>query len=134
MLIAPSNGIPGFKQNKFSITDHICRECSKRILQYLGPAVTGGGNPLFVCSGCEKAGASMGPHPLCWCGQKYDGHTNKQIYMCYRIPDKSSALPSEVRALGSMGFSVSGNLKVGVILVEDYMNSISPERNALKKP
>lgn len=50
------------------MTDHICRFCGTgRVLQQTNSGPTGGGNPVYRCSQCEKASASIGPNAICYC-------------------------------------------------------------------
>lgn len=64
---------------RFVMTDHICRDCQGRIMiQTSAGGPTGGGNPIYRCSGCENGGAMIGPEVLCWCGQRPYG-----VFRCH---------------------------------------------------
>lgn len=64
------------------IVDHICRQCSGRILQSVANVgSTGGGNPLFRCANCGASSASLGPESVCWCGMTHRG-SSERPYLC----------------------------------------------------
>ena len=66
----------------FVLEDHLCRHCGARVLRAVtGVGMTGGGNPVFMCSTCGKGGAAMGPEIVCWCGFQMRGQ-NLNAYMC----------------------------------------------------
>lgn len=66
---------------RYSIEDHLCRECGGRILRSLSSGITGGGNPVFRCADCGKSASGLGPGCLCWCGFAHR-HQESGYYMC----------------------------------------------------
>ena len=127
--------LKGFSSNKFELVDHLCRFCSGRLAMYLGSAVTGGGNPIWICASCETQGAAMGPDHICWCGQDFHGKIKGHQYRCYRIPDKATALLEEINALGAMGFGFDWKTTViGVVSFADYNKITAAKVAAAKKP
>lgn len=71
------------KKAHFILTDHICRHCTggRILMGVANVGASGGGNPLYQCSDCGKAGASMEADHLCWCGFSYRGST-EHPYRC----------------------------------------------------
>lgn len=107
------------------LTDHICRKCSGRILKCVtGNGVTPGGNPIYQCSDCGTAMASMGTQNLCWCGftlkgQKLSAYICVSFEILSQYPDKRQELLNAFRACGCD----EGKQSVGIMLRKDF-NSI----------
>lgn len=113
------------KKIHFILTDHVCRHCAGgRILQAVsGVGPTGGGNPLYQCSECGKAGAAMEPDHLCWCGWHYKGSTENP-YMCAAKKDH----PEWQRAFEACG-CWGTRAEIGVVL-RDWVRNIESEKQA----
>lgn len=105
------------KQPTYSLTDHICRKpnCGGRILQQVTPStVTGGGNPIFVCSGCGAKSSGMDPAGLCWCGFGFKGQ-DAAGYSCERV-DSIEQKPWMRGAFAQCGFRVDETCQeIGVV-------------------
>lgn len=120
-------------KNRYLLVDHICKSCGGRVAMQVSPSVvTGGGNPMFACTGCEQEASGSDPRAICWCGDAYNYGESKRVYTCYRIPDKQTATPEEIRALGETGFPVSKRLRqIGIVTWEAY-NRIITEKSSKK--
>jgi hypothetical protein len=101
----------------YQLTDHICRRegCQGRILVQVSPhVITGGGNPLYRCSGCGKGCAAMDTSPLCWCGMGFKGQEPAGFH-CMRI-DEAKDKPWIAEAMGHCGFDIrQASGEIGVV-------------------
>jgi hypothetical protein len=69
------------KIDRYVLTSHWCRHCGVgRILMVTNSGPTGGGNPIFHCTHCDKTASNLGCESLCYCGWNQD---NGMEYMCW---------------------------------------------------
>lgn len=86
----------------WALADHLCRSCGGRILVSVKNAgMTPGGNPIWKCADCGKAGADMSPEGLCWCGLEMKGNrTTAYICLPFSILDERPWLKQGFAACG----------------------------------
>lgn len=97
----------------FTMTDHACRVCGGRVLQWTNCGPTGGGNPMFMCADCEAASSGFGPGVICWCGFTYRGQMDEP-YQCSRM-DAGDDNPSIRQALAMNGCTSKSRGAIGVL-------------------
>lgn len=107
------------------LEDHVCRSCGGRILRSAsGAGPTPGGNPVFMCSDCEKATSAMGPDALCWCGFSHRRMHPATAYKCLHT-SLVNDYPRLAEAFRSCGCDPARG-GVGVVLEEDYISAVRP--------
>ena len=118
------------RTTKGELLDHVCRECGGRVIQVIGHGPTGGGNPIFICSLCEKGSAATGPEVICWCGFNFRGQEHYQgNYMCLPFSILKEK-PELLEAFRSCGCDPEGKGVVGIVTRDGYqraiLNSLAP--------
>lgn len=110
------------------LLDHLCRECGGRVVQVLNHGPTGGGNPIYICSLCERGSASMGPEVICWCGfhfrgqEAFEGH-----YRCLPFSILKER-PELLEAFRSCGCDPeSGKSTIGIVTVDAMKRAEKPD-------
>lgn len=73
----------------YTLTDHLCRNCSSRILRASGP------KPYYRCSQCDWRTEGTSPMRICMCGsQKMNGKPTG--LKCQRNPSPTPENPGEI--------------------------------------
>lgn len=117
------------KRATFILTDHMCRHCGGRILQQANSGPTGGGNPIFRCADYGKAGASMSPGNLCWCGFHFKGQVERP-YLCKPFKGNEH-LELEFAKCGCFN---NGNHEIGIIGAFSKQSHPAPQPEAENHP
>jgi len=94
-----------------------------------GGGPTGGGNPIYECSGCGASRAAMGPSDLCWCGFAHRGQDDF-AYEClpFSILKERPYLRDAFLACGCD--PDSRRAVIGIVLVRDLRNATRAAESA----
>jgi hypothetical protein len=104
----------------WALTDHLCRGCGGRILRCVtGNGMTPGGNPVYKCANCGKAGAAMSTDHLCWCGFSHKLNHNVSAYVCVPYSELEAA-PQLLKGFLACGCDPKNGGEVGIMLVSTY--------------
>ncbi len=110
---------------RFTLEDHLCKNCGARILRKCYGGITGGGNPVFQCSTCGIAAAGMAPDVLCWCSYEHrNQNTLSPVYMCvpYSILKERPELKQAFYECGCDPDNRKS--QIGIMLVSKYMEHV----------
>lgn len=103
----------------WTLEDHLCRDCSGRILRCAsGGGATPGGNPIYRCADCAKTVSDVFPSALCWCGTSNKFNHSTTPYRCVSFAALKDR-PELRAAFGACGFNPDRGGEVGVVLERD---------------
>lgn len=113
---------------RFTLTDHICKKCSGRILQQTNHGPTGGGNPIFRCADCGISECNIAPSEICWCSfmvSKTRDRNSQQAFMCMpiRAIERNPNLEKCFRECGIDPDPKKEGDRVGIVTTECVRNA-----------
>ena len=115
---------PSNKSFSWTLENHLCRFCGGRILKKASETgMTPGGNPIFMCSDCERLTCGMSCEELCWCGFSQKAQ-NINPYLCLSF-DLLESTPKLISAFKNCGCDPErATSKVGIVLQTEYLRII----------